>query len=108
MQKIEAVIASETMQAVSGALAARGAGGMTVATVTGLPSAGRTMSYRGVAYRVQDVRMKLELVVADQDVAAVSNLIREASATDPRARIWVSGVAEPASIAAVQRYDIAV
>ena len=66
------------------------------------------MSYRGVSYRAQDVRMKLELVVADQDVAAVANLIREACASDPRSHIWVSGVAEPATIAAVQRYDIAV
>ncbi|MBY0276765.1 hypothetical protein K2Z84_15615 [Candidatus Binatia bacterium] len=108
MQKIEAVIGCETMEQVTGALVASGAGSMTVAAVAGLPAAGRELSYRGVAYRARDVRLKLELLVPDREAAAVADLIRGACTTDPRARIWVGGVAEPATIAAVRRYDIAV
>lgn len=108
MQKIEAVIASKSMDAVTDALAAVGTGAMTLATVTGRPGAGRALSYRGVAHRVPDACVKIELVVGDREAATLANVIREACAADPRARIWVSGVAEPATIAAAPRYDIAV
>lgn len=73
MQKIEAVIASRSVSAVTGALAAAGAGPTSFATV-----------------------------------AAVASVIRGVCAADAQTRIWVSGVAEPATIAAVPRYDIAV
>lgn len=108
MQKIEAVIGSQTLEAVTGALATAGTGAMTVTTVAGLPNTGRTLTYRGVAYRSRDVRMKLELLVSDRDAARIANVVREACATDSSTRIWISGVAEPATIAAVPRYDIAV
>lgn len=108
MQKIEAVIGCETVDLVTGALVASGKGSMTVTAVAGLPAAGRELSYRGVAYRTPDVRLKLELLVPDREAAAVADLIRGACAADPRTRIWVSGAAEPATIAAVRAYDIAV
>lgn len=108
MQKIEALIGSATLEAITGALAAHGAGTATMTPVTGLAATGRNLSYRGIAHQARVALVKVELLVPDREAAAIADVVRNAGAADPRTRVWVGDVAEPATIAAVPRYDIAV
>jgi nitrogen regulatory protein PII len=108
MQKIEALIGSAMLEAITDALAAHGAGSATMTPVTGLAAKGRNLSYRGVVHQARDVLVKVELVVPDHEASSIADVVRKAGAVDPRTRIWVSGVAEPSTTAAVPRYDIAV
>lgn len=105
MKKIEGLIDSTAMDAVAAALAAEGIGGATVTRVAGLGADGHRMSYRGVTYSAPVVQMKLELVVADHEAAALAGVIRQGCAVDPSSRVWISDITTGTT---ARRYDIAV
>lgn len=81
MKKIECIIKPFKLDEVKEALSALGIAGMTVSEVRGFGrQKGHTELYRGAEYQVDFIpKVKLELVVADEQVAeAVSAIQKEA------------------------------
>jgi nitrogen regulatory protein P-II 1 len=79
MKKIEAIIREEKLDAVKKALAEKSYFGMTVSEVSGRgKQKGITLQWRAGEYRVDLLpRLKLELVVLDDDVpAAIDAIVR--------------------------------
>lgn len=77
MKKIEAVIKPFKLEAVKEALASAGVEGMTVTEVKGFGrQKGHTEIYRGSEYTVDFLpKVKLEIAVADADVAKVLEIV---------------------------------
>ncbi|WP_345993372.1 P-II family nitrogen regulator [Sulfurimonas sp. HSL-1716] len=83
MKKIEAVIKPFKLEDVKDALAEIGVTGMTVSEVKGYGrQKGHSELYRGAEYVVDFLpKVKMEMVVADEQVDAVSNAIIDAART---------------------------
>ncbi|MFQ5860128.1 MAG: P-II family nitrogen regulator [Dehalococcoidia bacterium] len=84
MKKVEAIIRPEKLNAVKDALAEAGFIGLNVAPVTGRGvQKGVVYQARGAASVVIDMlpKVKLELVVRDQDVEKVCTVIMESAST---------------------------
>ena len=99
MKKIEAIISPFKLDKVKHALVESGVGGMTVAEVNGCSAddASVTLSYRGTEYvRPFQPRIKIDVVLADDQVAAALAIITDAADTGARGagRIFVTPVEE--------------
>ncbi|MFN0068895.1 MAG: P-II family nitrogen regulator [Limisphaerales bacterium] len=83
MKKIEAIIKPFKLAEVKDALAEVGVQGLTVTEVKGFGrQKGHTEIYRGSEYTVDFLpKMKLEIVVADEDLAKAVRAIEEAAKT---------------------------
>ena len=83
MKKIEAIIREEKLDAVRTALEASGYFGMTVSEVTGRGrQGGLTLQWRVGEYKVDLLpKIKVEVVVLDEDVARILNVITTAART---------------------------
>ena len=83
MKKIEAVIKPFKLEDVKDALAEAGVTGMTVSDVKGYGrQQGHSELYRGAEYVVDFLpKIKLELIVADEDVDSIITLIIESAET---------------------------
>ncbi len=83
MKKVEAIIRPEKLEPVKLALEEAGFYGMTVSEVKGRGrQRGITLQWRAGEYRVDLLsKMKIEVVVKDQDVDKVINAICDAAAT---------------------------
>ncbi|MCK9161934.1 MAG: P-II family nitrogen regulator [Arcobacter butzleri] len=83
MKKIEAVIKPFKLEEVKEALAQVGVAGMTVSEVKGYGrQQGHSELYRGAEYIVDFIpKIKLELVVKDADVDAITSVIIESART---------------------------
>lgn len=76
MKKIEAIIRPEKLEAVRAALAEYGIFGMTVTEVSGRGRQQITLQWRAGDYRVELLpKLKIEVVVLDEDVGRSINLI---------------------------------
>jgi nitrogen regulatory protein P-II 1 len=83
MKKIEAIIRPEKLDEVRGALEEIGYPGMTVFDVRGHGrQKGLTQRWRGQEYKVEFLpKLKLEIVVLDQDVGKILNGIMRSART---------------------------
>lgn len=83
MKKIEAIIRPEKLDVVRGALDEKGFPGMTVSEVKGRGrQKGVTLQWRAGDYRVEFLpKVKLEIIVADEDAEAVIETICEVAKT---------------------------
>ena len=83
MKKIEAIIREEKLDAVKAALEETGYLGMTVSEVKGRGrQKGLTMQWRAGEYRVEFLpKLKIELVVLDEDVSRTLNAITQNART---------------------------
>jgi nitrogen regulatory protein P-II 1 len=83
MKKIEAIIKPFRLDDVKDRLAALGVHGLTVSEVKGFGrQRGKTELYRGAEYRIDFLpKVKLELIVADDEVARVVATIEDAART---------------------------
>ena len=83
MKKLECIIRPFKLEEVKDALSNVGVRGMTVSEVRGFGrSRGHTELYRGSEYTIEFVpKLKLEIVVEDENVNKVIEAVREASAT---------------------------
>lgn len=89
MKKIEAIIKPFKLDEVKDALSKAGAHGLTVTEVKGFGrQKGHVETYRGVSYDVQfNNKIKIELVVPDDKVAAMVDIIRTTALTSPTGEI---------------------
>ena len=96
MQLVTAVIKPHMLDEVKEALRSVGISGMTVSEVKGFGrQGGHTETYRGAEYRVDFVpKLKLEIVVDDEDGPRVVEAIAGAAKTDKigDGKIWVTPV----------------
>jgi nitrogen regulatory protein P-II 1 len=83
MKKIEAIVRNSKLEPVKNSLAELGVSGMTITEVLGTgKQKGGTITYRGIEAAVDSVpRIKLEVVVADDDVERVIDAIFQAAHT---------------------------
>ena len=83
MKKIEAIVRHFKLEEVKDALNARGVQGMTVTEVRGFGrQKGHTETYRGAEYAVDFLpKVKLEVVVSDNDAPQVIETILNAART---------------------------
>ncbi|WP_198306093.1 P-II family nitrogen regulator [Arcobacter vandammei] len=83
MKKIEAIIKPFKLEEVKDALAHAGVAGMTVSEVKGYGrQQGHSELYRGAEYVVDFLpKIKIELIVADEDVEKTLTIIIEAAKT---------------------------
>jgi nitrogen regulatory protein P-II 1 len=83
MKLIEAIIRQEKLEVVKTALEASGYFGMTVSEVTGRGrQGGLTLQWRVGEYKVDLLpKIKVEVVVLDEDVARILNVITTAART---------------------------
>jgi nitrogen regulatory protein P-II 1 len=83
MKKIEAIIREEKLEAVRAALQDSGYLGMTVSEVSGRGrQGGLTLQWRVGEYRIDLLpKLKIEVVVLDEDVGRVLNAIATSSRT---------------------------
>jgi nitrogen regulatory protein P-II 1 len=83
MKKVEAIIKPFKLDEVKEALSEIGVHGMTVTEVKGFGrTGGKKEVYRGSAYVVDFVpKVKLEIIVAEENVHQVTNTITEAART---------------------------
>jgi nitrogen regulatory protein P-II 1 len=85
MKKIEAIIRPEKLEAVRAALAEYGIFGMTVTEVSGRGRQQITLQWRAGDYRVELLpKLKIEVVVLDEDVGRSINLIVSNARTGER------------------------
>ena len=98
MKKVEAIIKPFKLEDVKDALAEIGIEGMTVSEVKGYGrQKGHSELYRGAEYVVDFLpKIKMEMVVADKDVQAVTAAIVEAARTGKigDGKIFVSAIEE--------------
>ncbi|MFA9374232.1 P-II family nitrogen regulator [Poseidonibacter sp.] len=96
MKKIEAVIKPFKLEDVKDALTEAGITGMTVSDVKGYGrQQGHSELYRGAEYVVDFLpKIKLELIVSDEDVDSTINLIIESAKTGKigDGKIFVSSI----------------
>lgn len=94
MKKVEAIIRHFKLEDVKKALTEHGVHGMTVTEVRGFGrQKGHTEMYRGAEYTVDFVpKIKIEVVVGENDVATVLELISRAAKTgqvgDGKIFVW--------------------
>ncbi len=83
MKKIEAIIREEKLEAVRRVLEENGYSGMTVSEVSGRGrQKGLTLQWRVGEYQVNFLpKLKIELVVLDEDVPKILNIITESART---------------------------
>ncbi len=83
MTKVEAIIKPFRLEEVKDSLTAAGIQGITVSEVKGFGrQKGKTEHYRGSEYRIDFIpKVKLEVIVADDQVALVVHTIEEAART---------------------------
>ncbi|RMF93806.1 MAG: P-II family nitrogen regulator [Planctomycetota bacterium] len=102
MKKIEAIIRHYKLDEVKAALNRRGIAGMSVTEIRGFGrQKGHTETYRGTEYTVDFVpKMKLEIVVRDEDVSAIVETICDAAKTGQvgDGKIFVSDIAQAVRI----------
>lgn len=86
MKKIEAIIRPEKLEPVRGALAEMGILGMTVTEVSGRGrQRGITLQWRAGEYRVELLpKIKIEIVVLDEDLGKALNAIASRARTGER------------------------
>jgi len=98
MKLITAVIKPFKLDDVKEALQTFGVHGLTVSEVSGYGrQGGHTEVYRGAEYTVDLIpKLKIEVVVDDEDMADVVNLITKSAATGKigDGKVWVIGVDE--------------
>jgi nitrogen regulatory protein P-II 1 len=111
MTKIECVIRPERFEEVNAALADLGIVGMTTTEVRGCGrQRGYVERYRGMEYQVRLLpKMKLELVVPDQQVEAVVTAITQAGRTGEvgDGKIFLSPVSDAVRIRTGERGESA-
>jgi nitrogen regulatory protein P-II 1 len=109
---ITAIIKPFKLDDVKNALKAINVEGMTVSEVQGFGrQAGHTEVYRGAEYKVDFVpKIKLELVVAAEDVAAVVDAIVASARTEKigDGKVWVTSVDSVVRIRTGERDDDAI
>ncbi len=83
MKKLECIIRPFKLEEVKEALSSVGVRGMTVSEVRGFGrSRGHTELYRGSEYTIEFVpKLKLEIVVAEENVDKVVEAVQQAAAT---------------------------
>src|SRR5438445_11169959 len=112
MKKIEAIIKPFKLEEVKDALGEVGITGMTVTEVKGFGrQKGHTEIYRGSEYTVDFLpKIKLELVIADSDVAPAVGAIVKAAKTGKigDGKVFVSPVEEAIRIRTEEKGDEAV
>ena len=83
MQKIEAIIRGEKLEAVKSALVNAGFVGLTISNVRGFGRQyGQTQSYRGTEYQVDFLpKLRLELVVTDEQAQLAIDTLRATALT---------------------------
>jgi len=83
MKKLECIIRPFKLEEVKEALSSVGVRGMTVSEVRGFGrSRGHTELYRGSEYTIEFVpKLKIEIVVAEENVDKVVEAVREAAST---------------------------
>ena len=112
MKKIEAIIKPFKLEEVKDALGEVGITGMTVTEVKGFGrQKGHTEIYRGSEYTVDFLpKIKLELVIADGDVAQAVGAIVKAAKTGKigDGKVFVSPVEEAIRIRTEEKGDEAV
>ncbi len=112
MKKIEAIIKPFKLEEVKDALHDVGIEGMTVSEVKGFGrQKGHTEIYRGSEYTVDFLpKIKIELVVADNKVAAATQAVVKAAKTGKigDGKIFVSNVEEAIRIRTEEKGEAAV
>jgi len=112
MKKIEAIIKPFKLDEVKDALSEVGIQGMTVTEVKGFGrTGGKKEVYRGSAYVVDFVpKVKLEVVVADSQVAQVVDAVEKSAKTGRigDGKIFVTGVEEAVRIRTGERAEEAI
>ena len=112
MKKIEAIIKPFKLEEVKDALGEVGITGMTVTEVKGFGrQKGHTEIYRGSEYTVDFLpKIKLELVIADGDVAQAVGAIVKAAKTGKigDGKVFVSNVEEAVRIRTEEKGESAV
>jgi nitrogen regulatory protein P-II 1 len=112
MKKIEAIIKPFKLEEVKDALAEIGVEGMTVTEVKGFGrQKGHTEIYRGSEYTVDFLpKIKLEIVLADEQVEAASNAIVKAAKTGKigDGKIFISGIEQAVRIRTEETGEFAV
>ena len=112
MKKITAIVKPFRLDEVKDALKGAGVEGMTISEVQGFGrQGGHTETYRGAEYRVDFVpKVKLEAVVADDDVDRVVDAIVGAARTDKigDGKVWVTNVERVVRIRTGERDNDAV
>ena len=102
MKKVEAIIRHFKLEDVKNALSAQGVQGMTVTEVRGFGrQKGQTEMYRGTEYAVDFVpKIKIEVVVSDQDLPRVMDAIVGSAQTGEigDGKIFVSDLAQAVRI----------
>jgi nitrogen regulatory protein P-II 1 len=83
MKKVECIIKPFKLDDVKSALSELGVAGMTVSEVRGFGrQKGHTELYRGAEYQIDFIpKVKVELVVADEQVAEVVELVQKEACT---------------------------
>ena len=111
MQKVEAIIRPDRLQVVKTALEDLAHGGMTLTEVRGHGvQRGVTEQWRGRTFAVEYLtKIKIEMVVKDEDVESIVARIVEASRTGEvgDGKIFVTPVAEAIRIRTGERGDSA-
>jgi len=112
VKKITAIVKPFRLDEVKDALKGAGVEGMTISEVQGFGrQGGHTETYRGTEYRVDFVpKVKLEAVVADDDVDRVVDAIVGAARTDKigDGKVWVTNVERVVRIRTGERDNDAV
>jgi Nitrogen regulatory protein PII len=112
MTKVEALIRPQKLDDVKAALSEIGVKGMTVTEVRGSgKQKGFTQHYRGAEYTVNLIqKIKLEIVVADNEAKHVANTIAEAARTGEigDGKIFLVPVGEAIRIRTGEEGDIAI
>lgn len=112
MKKIEAIIKPFKLEEVKDALGEIGVEGMTVSEVKGFGrQKGHTEIYRGSEYTVDFLpKLKLELVLADNEVEAAVEAIVKAARTGKigDGKVFVSAIEEAVRIRTEEKGELAV
>ena len=112
MKKVEAIIKPFRLDDVKDRLSALGVRGLTVSEVKGFGrQKGKTELYRGTEYQIDFVpKVKLEVIVADDDVARVVASIEDAARTGSigDGKIFVSTIGDAIRIRTGEHGDGAV
>lgn len=112
MKKIEAIIKPYKLDDIKDALSKAGVFGMTVSDVKGFgQQKGHTELYRGAEYQVGFIpKIKIEIVVSDNNVEKVVNTLIAAAKTDKvgDGKIFVFPVEETIRIRTGERGEVAV
>ena len=112
MKLVTAVVKPHKWEDVRGALEMIGVTGMTVSEVSGYGrQKGHTEVYRGAEYDIALVpKIRIEIVVDDQDVVAVSDAIVRAAQTGRigDGKVWISPVEAVVRVRTGDRDELAI